>query len=343
MTARLWTAAALAVLFGCAALGHEVRPAYLQIEAAAGEAGDAESLYRVLWKRPLVGNRLLPIAPVFPEQCSAEAATVDTVLDGALVQRLELRCPEGLRGETVAIAGLEATITDVMLHATLADGTQLATLLKPDSPSATLGAGGTAVFGYLALGIEHLLFGFDHILFVLCLMYFTSPVQRTEGRLLVRPAALVKTVTAFTVAHSITLSFAVLGLASAPQAPVEAVIALSILFLAVEKLRGVERSITAQHTWLVAFAFGLLHGFGFAGALADIGLPSGNVPAALFLFNVGVELGQLGVVAVAIAVALLASLRRARPPRRIVLLPLYLSGCLAAYWFVARATTVVFT
>jgi hypothetical protein len=336
VTARRGAAAVLLVLLSTAATAHEVRPAYLQIQAA-----DDEGIYRVLWKRPLVGNRLLPIAPVFPDQCSAASTAVDTVLQGALVQRFELRCPAGLHGETVAIEGLATTITDVMLHAALEDGTQLATLLRPDSPSAVLGTSGTAVLGYLVLGVEHLLLGFDHILFVLCLMYFTNPVFRTGGRLAVRPGALVKTVTAFTVAHSITLSFAVLGLARAPQAPVEAVIALSILFLAVEKLRGVERSITAHHTWLVAFVFGLLHGFGFAGALTDIGLPPDNVPAALFLFNVGVEIGQLGIVAVAIVIAVLF-LRRQRPlPQPFIRAPLYVSGCLAAYWLVERTAGIV--
>ena len=136
-----------------------------------------------------------------------------------------------------------------------------------------------------------MLFGFDHILFVIGLMFFIS-----------KPGPLIKTITAFTIAHSITLGLSALELVRLSQAPVEAVIALSILFLAVERLRGAEATITARHTWIVAFVFGLLHGFGFAGALADIGLPKGNALWALFLFNLGVEIGQLMIVAAALTV-----------------------------------------
>ena len=312
------------------AAGHEVRPAYLQISAVA-DAAEESPAYDVLWKQPLTGGRLLPLVPVFPEGCTVEATGVDAVASAALVRRSRLHCAHGLRGGAVAVDGLAGTITDVMLHVTLADGTQLTQLLKPTAPAAVIGDGGAAsVLAYLGLGVEHLLLGFDHILFVLSLLFFVT-----------RPAALVKTVTAFTVAHSITLGLAALELARLPAAPVEAVIALSIVFLAVEKLRGGNRSLTAEHTWLVAFAFGLLHGFGFAGALADIGLPKDNALWALFLFNVGVEIGQLAIVAVALA--LLWVLRRTgiRVPPRLVEVPLYASGSIAAYWFVSRAAAIV--
>ena len=317
------------------AQGHEIRPAYLQIEASA--PGD----YQVLWKQPVAGTRLLPIAPVFPEHCTVTATTVDASVRDALVRRLTLRCPDGLDGRTIAIDGLAGTITDVMLRVTLADGTQFSRLLKPASPSATIGGDGPQVLGYLVLGIEHLLFGYDHILFVVSLMFFTAPVSLRSGRLSVHPGALIKTVTAFTAAHSVTLSFAALDLARLPQAPVEAVIALSIMFLAVEKLRGTTDSITANHTWIVAFVFGLLHGFGFAGALADIGLPKGNALLALLLFNLGVEIGQLAVVALGIVVIwAVVSLRRS-VPRPVVEAPLYVTGGLAAYWLVARVAAIV--
>ena len=242
--------------------------------------------------------------------------------------------------------GLAGTITDVMLQVTLADGTRLSRLLKPSSPSATIGGDGPQVLGYLLLGIEHLLFGYDHILFVVSLMFFTAPVSLVGGRLSVHPWALVKTITAFTAAHSVTLSFAALDLARLPQAPVEAVIALSILFLAVEKLRGTTDSITAKHTWIVAFVFGLLHGFGFAGALADIGLPKGNALLALLLFNLGVEIGQLAIVALGIVLiwAVVSYLRAPHSrsvPRPVIEAPLYVTGGLSAYWLVARVAAIV--
>ena len=193
------------------------------------------------------------------------------------------------------------------------------------------GSASAPAFAYLVLGIEHLLFGFDHILFVLCLLFFLHR----------RAIALVKAITAFTAAHSITLGLSALAVVQLPQAPVEAVIALSILFLAVEKLRAPPRSLTADHTWVVAFAFGLLHGFGFAGALADIGLPRDNLLLALLLFNIGVELGQLAVVAVALAAVWGLDRTRVEVPRWLAFAPLYGSGCLAAYWFVDRTVAIV--
>ena len=377
---RPWCRIALATLLTSAAVayGHEIRPAYLQIEESA--PGD----YRVLWKQPVAGARLLPIMPVFPEGCTASASTVDAGVRDALVRRFTLQCPDGLHGETIAVDGLAGTITDVMLQVALLDGTRLSRLLKPSSPSAMIGGDGPQVLGYLLLGIEHLLFGYDHILFVVSLMFFTAPVSLVGGRMAVHPGALIKTITAFTAAHSVTLSFATLDLARLPQAPVEAVIALSILFLAVEKLRGTTDSITAKHTWIVAFVFGLLHGFGFAGALADIGLPKGNALVALLLFNLGVEIGQLAVVALGIALiwavvsfhgtnakgslrtgrlSLARSVwpwaggapgaqrqrgagpapgRLRRPlPRPVVEAPLYVTGSLAAYWLVSRLAAIV--
>ena len=329
---RVRVLAAMAALVGSpVALGHEVRPAYLQIAATApGE-------YQVLWKQPVAAGRILPITPVFPTQCSASAPRLDPGSRDALVRRFALTCPDGLRGSTVGVDGLAGTITDVMLHATLADGTTVSKLLKPSAPDTTIGAEGAQGLSYLVLGIEHLLFGYDHILFVVSLMFFTAPVSLANGRLRHHPGALVKTVTAFTAAHSVTLSCAALGIARLPQAPVEAVIALSIMFLAVEKLRGTTDSITANHTWIVAFAFGLLHGFGFAGALADIGLPSeADALLALLLFNLGVEIGQLAVVAVGILVIVGVVAWRKQVPRRLIEAPLYVTGGLAAYWLVAR-------
>ena len=330
MAAR-WPLAALAA--ACSALpaaAHEVRPAYLRLDAQP-EAVDAVERYAVVWKTPLTGGRRLSLLPVFPPSCSQAATAVDTVTADALVQHFELACRDGLRSGEVAVAGLAITITDVVLHIAFADGTRAHTVLTPEHPSLALGAGGNAsAAGYFRLGVAHLVFGIDHILFVLSLLYFLH-----------RLAPLAKAVTAFTAAHSVTLGLSALDVVRLPQAPVEAIIALSIVFLAVEKLRGGPDTITTRHTWVVAFAFGLLHGFGFAGALADIGLPKENLLLALLLFNLGVEVGQLGVVLAGLAVAWTVGRSGVPVPKWLVLAPLWASGSLAAYWFVSRTAAVV--
>ena len=327
---RLGVALATA-LVGVCALGHEVRPAYLRIDAVS------EEHYDVLWKVPLAGGMALPLAPVFPPDCTAVDVGLNAVAVDALVRRFKLHCPNGLRGGTVAVDGLSNTITDAMLHVALADGTRIAGVLRGAEPALVIDEAASApALGYFRLGVDHLLFGFDHILFVLSLLYFLHRPTTWA-----RAKALATAVTAFTVAHSITLGLAALDLVRLPQAPVEAVIALSILFLAVERLRGTQRSLTVDHTWIVAFAFGLLHGFGFAGALADIGLPPENIPLALFLFNVGVEAGQLVVVAAALLFIWLLTRVPLTIPQRVVNAPLAISGCLAAYWFVGRTVAIV--
>ena len=329
MNWRLAFAALLAVCCAVPAAAHEVRPAYLRLEALPPPTSGGE-LYDVLWKTPLMGGRRLPLVPVFPPTCTQTASAVDAVTADALVQRWQLACPGGLHGE-VAVDGLAATITDVMLHVALADGGRIATVLTPERPSVQVAAeSGADTASYLQLGITHMLFGFDHVLFVLSLLFFLQ-----------RLGPLVKAVTAFTLAHSITLGLSALALVNLPQAPVEAVIALSIMFLAVEKLRGAADTITARHTWVVAFAFGLLHGFGFAGALADIGLPKENLLLALLLFNLGVEAAQLAVVGVALGLTWAMTRRGIALPRHLVLAPLWISGSLAAYWFVDRTVAIV--
>ena len=328
MNWRLALAALLAAYSAVPAVAHEVRPAYLRLDALPPPATGGER-YDVLWKTPLMGGRRLPLVPMFPPTCTQAASAVDAVTADALVQRWQLACPEGLRGE-VAVNGLAATITDVMLHIALADGGRIATVLTPERPSVPVAESGAETASYLRLGITHMLFGFDHVLFVLSLLFFLQ-----------RLGPLVKAVTAFTVAHSITLGLSALALVNLPQAPVEAVIALSIMFLAVEKLRGAADTITARHTWVVAFAFGLLHGFGFAGALADIGLPKENLLLALLLFNLGVEAAQLAVVGVALGLTWMVTRRGVVLPRHLVLAPLWVSGSLAAYWFVDRTVAIV--
>ncbi|MCE2407178.1 MAG: HupE/UreJ family protein [Pseudomonadales bacterium] len=316
--------------------GHEVRPAYLRLEATQTPSVTAETgaSYEVLWKRPFNEDGVR-LSPVFPEFCEETSSALDEVIGPVVVRQFRLDCDQTLVGSAIAIAGLELTVTDVMLHVGLRDGETMSYLMKPTSSAVVIETTGAPVWSYLLLGIEHLLFGIDHILFVVALMFF-----------LTRLGPLIKTITAFTVAHSVTLGLSALDLVSLPQGPVEAVIALSILFLTVERLREDPNrpnpySIVRNQTWVVAFAFGLLHGFGFAGALSEIGLPKGNLISALFLFNVGVELGQLLVIAIGLIFAWITRRIWVTVPQYVVQAPLYLVGIAAAYWLIERTAGIL--
>ena len=306
-------------------LAHEVRPAYLEINATG------ENEYSVIWKQPLLNGRPLSLQPDFPSDCARSSTRIEALGTEALIERIELQCASSLKGRIVGVSGLTKTLTDVLLRAQLGNGITT-TLLRPESPTTKLGTGRSApLASYLRLGIEHLLFGIDHVLFVIGLMFFLD-----------RIGPLVKTITSFTVAHSLTLGISAIGLVRIPQAPIEAVIALSILFLATEKLRGTTDTLVAQRTWLIAFIFGLLHGFGFAGALNDIGLPRENLLLALLLFNLGVELGQLVVVGAALLVAHATSRWFSPTPRMVWQAPVYGMGAIASFWFVSRTASIVF-
>jgi hydrogenase/urease accessory protein HupE len=252
-----------------------------------------------------------------------------------MIVRGTLTCSGGLAGKTITIAGLEATITDVLVRLHHADGRLESHLLRPATPSVTLGAvtsAGQRALGYVELGVQHILLGVDHLLFVLGLLLIVSDRWM-----------LVKTITSFTLAHSITLAVATLGYASAPLPPLNAAIALSILFLGpeiVRRWRG-ETSFTIQHPWVVAFAFGLLHGFGFASGLAAMGLPRAEIPLALLLFNVGVELGQVGFVLLVILLERAFRVLEVRWPVPIARLPGYAVGTLGAYWTIQRTLLLV--
>jgi hydrogenase/urease accessory protein HupE len=233
------------------------------------------------------------------------------------------------------IQGLESTITDVIVRVHHKDGRLESHLLKPTNPSVTLGAATSAwqrAGSYVRLGVEHILLGIDHLLFVLGLLLIVGDRWM-----------LLKTITAFTVAHSLTLAIATLGYASAPLPPLNAAIALSILFLGpeiVRRWRG-ESSLTIRHPWVVAFAFGLLHGFGFASGLTTMGLPKAEIPLALLLFNVGVEIGQLGFVALILGLERAFRALEIRWPQLVELLPGYAVGSLGAYWTIQRTLLLI--
>jgi hydrogenase/urease accessory protein HupE len=252
-----------------------------------------------------------------------------------VVVRGTLRCEEGLAGKTLRIAGLEATVTDVLVRVQHRDGRVESHLLRPATPSVELGAVTSALgraSSYLGLGVQHILLGVDHLLFVLGLLLIVC------GRW-----ALVKTITSFTLAHSITLAIATLGHASAPVAPLNAAIALSILFLGPEIARAArgETSLTMRHPWVVAFAFGLLHGFGFASGLTAMGLPRAEIPLALLLFNVGVEVGQCAFVLLVVLLEQAFSTLEIRWPGWVRALPGYAVGSLGAFWTIQRTVIML--
>jgi hydrogenase/urease accessory protein HupE len=310
-----------------------VRPAYLELREQSPGAFD------VLWKTPARGDERLAIDPRLPARCR-DGPHVGRIADGAWVERWRTTCTGGLAGGTIAVDGLAATRTDALVRIEWAGGASATARLAPDSASFPVAgaAGRGQVLGtYLALGVEHILLGADHLLFVLALLFLVSSGRR-----------LVATITAFTAAHSLTLSAAVLGWVHVPQVPVEAVIALSIVFVVAEVARGARGAapdLARRSPWIVAFAFGLLHGFGFAGALRELGLPAHAIPLALFSFNVGVELGQLAFVTAALAL-LAAAARVAGRTRRVIdtwgiadalALPAsYAMGPLAAFWLIER-------
>ena len=310
-----------------AVCAHDARPAYLEITQAT------PTRYDVLWRTPVLSGMPLPVLLKLPDVLHEVTAPHTQELSDSIVERRVVEATGGLAGQRIEFVGLQGTIADVLVRVRLADGATTTLMVRPTQPWVEIPASPDGSFAvaiaFVGHGISHILGGYDHLLFVLALL------------LIVRNARLlVWTITAFTLAHSITLALATLGLVRVPGPPVEAAIAFSILLLASEivRLRRGESSLTARWPWLVAFCFGLLHGFGFAGALSEIGLPKGDIPLALFAFNVGVELGQLAFIA-----AVLGTLWVARRfsdlrgvERRVTAAAPYAIGCLASFWFVER-------
>jgi hypothetical protein len=308
-------------------MAHELQPGFLELkEAAAGE-------YTVLWKQPTSLGSPLRLTPVFPADCQSLGEPRSEVLPQAWVWRVTIRCQQTLAGRMLAIEGLESFATDVLVRVEHADGHSETHLLKPDKPSIQLDATGTSrsALAYLMLGIEHIAFGFDHLMFVLGLLLIVA-----------NRWMLLKTITSFTLAHSITLGLATLGTIRLPTAPLEATIALSILFLAPEVVRTWrgQTSLTLRHPWLVAFVFGLLHGFAFASGLTTLGIPQDEIPLALLLFNAGVEIGQLAFVGVILVLHHVWVRMRWHTPRWLSMAPAYVLGSFGAFWTIQRALLI---
>ena len=326
---RVLRTAVLLLLTSASLRADEFKPAYLQLTQVERDT------YDVLWKIPAIDEfTTLKVKPRLPEGTEALSAVRNTFSRGVSIQRWRVRVPGGLDGKAIVFAELSKTRIDVLVRLVRLDGTVQLERILPVSPSftATPSPGSIEVVRtYTVLGVEHILAGFDHLLFVLALVLLVQGKRR-----------LLLTVTAFTAAHSLTLAGATLGWVRLPGPPVEASIALSIVFVASEIVhaRQGRPGMTARYPWVVAFSFGLLHGFGFAGALAEVGLPQSSIPIALLFFNVGVELGQLLFVGAVLAVIAAGSrvserlrLQQVAWLSRIV--P-YAIGGLASFWLIER-------
>jgi len=321
----------LALLLGAApgqlAHAHRFAPSLLNVQEVA------PLTYNVVWKTPAQGVSNVPLRPVLPASCEVTNASEPQLEETGVVASWQLQCAAlgeaGLVGQTLGVSGLGANQASAMVIVGLLDGRHYQQVLNTEQGEFVIPAESTAgdVAGdYTRLGVEHIWGGLDHLLFVFGLLLLVGGGAR-----------LLWTITAFTVGHSITLSLVTLGFFNFPVALVEFAIALSIFVLAVELTRADRHDVLWRNPWWLAGGFGLLHGMGFAGALAETGLPQDNVPLALLFFNIGIELGQLAFILAIIAIGYL--LRRPLAPwrERLLPVPVYVLGVLSAMWCIERA------
>lgn len=311
-------------IIATAAQADELKPGYMEF------AQRTQNDWSLSWKLPMRGGLTPQTNPILPKGCATSSEPHRLIANGAVETRIKVRCAGNVAGGEIGMSAMAASQTDILVRVAPLGRPVQALRLTAAEPVATIAAkpGGWQVAQtYFIIGVEHILFGYDHLLFVVCLVLLLGQLW-----------TIAKAVTAFTVAHSVTLIGTTMGLMGLPQAPVEAVIALSIMFLAVEivKKQPEQTRLSERLPWLVAFIFGLLHGFGFAGALREVGLPESDVPTALLTFNLGVEAGQLLIVAASFV--LLALLRRlasgmAQP---VLKFATYAIGVTAGFWFIER-------
>jgi len=325
----------LLLMPGVPALGHSFDPALLVLTER--EPGGFDVVWRTSPARIPLGRTVAddPLVPVLPARCRRVYPTEPPASLAGTPVFWRIVCPDGLRGARLSSRGTDPSPTDVVVRVDWLDGPPFTGVLRRDAPAlelprkagTALGSNpGTLAWGYLVLGMRHILEGVDHLLFVLGLFLLVHST-----------AELVRTITAFTVAHSLSLALATLGVVTLPSRPVEALIAASIVLVAREVARGpdAEPTLAGARPWVVAFAFGLLHGLGFAGALAEIGLPRAHAALALLAFNAGVEVGQLVFVTVLFLVAIpFRAVVRQAP--RLRLLPAYTMGTVAVVWVIER-------
>ncbi len=309
------------------ARAHALDPGFLELQALGQDA------WRVTWRVPNLSGSPMPITALLPDTCGSDPPPPPKFDGRAWVAGWMVTCPGGLEGGSIMIEGLERTRTDVLVRYGLLPGdtrvqrltaTQTGFVIPPRAGPLDI------VTSYIGLGVTHILEGVDHLMFVFALVLLVRDRRQ-----------LFWAITAFTVAHSISLAAATLGWLRIPSAPVEAVVALSIVFLAYELTLPPERRdpMTLRAPWLVSFGFGLIHGLGFASALREIGLPEGDIPLALLAFNIGVELGQILFILLVLAIGAAASrLYRASPENRsrMVLASSYALGSIATFWTMER-------
>ena len=321
LIAMLW-------LFASQCFAHEMRPAFAQL-VETEEGALANVRVSATLRQPLVPG-FRPDLALDLGGCRLGAEIISQRQEGTLIQSWHEYCDQTLSQSTLAIRNLYPGVSEVLVSITHLDGSVQRFVVRPDNPVVNLGeADSPLVSAYLELGIEHLLAGLDHVLFVIALMVLITGRWR-----------LVATITAFTIAHSITLALSTFELLQISQSAVEALIALSLLFMAVEMLSK-SPSLTANYPWAISFGFGLIHGLGFAGVLREVGLPDDAAFWALLLFNVGLEIGQLIVVAACLFLGFL--IRNWRRKIAIApgvnlgnLLPAYLIGPISVWWLLQR-------
>lgn len=310
---------AACLLLAVSARAHEVRPAYLQItESSSG-------MFDVVWKQPVLEGKRLKIQPVFPDDCT-ETGTRDIRKTGATVtESFVVNCT--LNTGVISLEGLERTLTDAFLRLDYLGGEQKSGVIKPSAPRFDLGSEHSSpAIDYIKIGVDHIISGWDHLLFVIGLVMLVSRKQ------------ILGVATAFTAAHSLTLALAAFGFLSLPTRPVEILIAMSIVLLAVEIIRKARggKSVATEKPYLISFAIGLIHGCGFASALSKIGLPKGTELLALLLFNLGVELGQIAVIALLLFLLWIAAKAANQSRKLIEFASAYLLGIIGMFWTIQR-------
>jgi hypothetical protein len=313
------------------AQAHRFAPSLLKItETSPGQ-------FNVLWKTPAQGVSKIPLAPVWPPACEVSSASPPQQEGTGRVISFKLDCAalgaSSVVGQVFGVDGLGANQASAMVMLSLRDGRHYQEVLNPQQTAFTVPqepGSGQVMRDYSRLGIEHIWGGIDHLLFVFGLLLLVGG----GGRLL-------WTITAFTVGHSVTLSLVTLGFFDYPVALVEFAIAVSIFVLAVELARSESAGLFRRLPWLMAASFGLLHGMGFAGALAEVGLPQDAVPLALLFFNIGIEIGQIAFILAALGLWWLV--RRPLVPwqERLLPVPVYVLGGLSAMWCFERGLAVL--
>jgi hydrogenase/urease accessory protein HupE len=319
----------LIILLSCAnlSIADEIRMGYLELNE------NKKNSYSVIFKIPIKFNTKLDLKANLPSTCKKVSEVKSQLVDKAYLVSWDIKCEEDIFGKEITIDGLKTTNTDLLLQLKFLNGLSQTIIMSPNKESYIIpkeASSTEVVKTYTFLGVEHILEGFDHLLFVFALLLIAKNIRQ-----------LIWTITAFTLAHSITLVGVTFGYLQLPQQPVEAIIALSIIFLAMEVVhqkRGVE-GVASRYPWIVSFTFGLLHGFGFAGALAEIGLPQHSIPLALVFFNVGVEIGQLMFVSVIVLFAyMLKKINQPSVVEKGRMMIVYGIGSLASFWFIERVS-----